>query len=130
MTLFDGRLEWAEVQLLERSVGHLVVEGAAIGLLVVDRELLGLRHHPMRLDSVDVGDTHVGGEQRVLTEGLEGPSVLGHPQEVEGGPLDDVEALGRCLRSLDVTVGTGQRSGSKVAARPSGAGSCVTPVSP
>ena len=106
--LGDRRLEGGEVELVQGPLGDLVVEHPTVGLLVVDGEVLGHGHRAGGLDAIDVGHPHGRHQHRVLAVTLVGPTALRHPVDVEGRPLDGVDALAPGLGPLHHAVGQGR----------------------
>jgi hypothetical protein len=62
-----------QIDLVQRPLAddRVVCRVVAVGLLVVDREVLDLRHLALALDASDLGYGHRGVEKRVLGKGLE-----------------------------------------------------------
>ena len=83
--------ERGQVDLVQRPRAHdrVVGRGVAVGLLVVHREVLDLRHHPLALHPVDLrhGDRRV--QERVLGIGLERPAPARVPVDVHRRPQVD-----------------------------------------
>ena len=91
--VLDDRREGCVVELLQGSLGDTLVELVPVGLLVVGGQVLGVGHHPLRLDALHVGGPHGGGEGGILAVGLEGAAAPGNAGEVQLGALNDVDAL-------------------------------------
>ena len=64
--LADGSVEWRHIDLVQRLV--VDVRAAAVG--VVAHIVLDLRHHMLRLNALDLGHTHLRGEEWILAEGV------------------------------------------------------------
>ena len=89
----DHALEGRHVQLAERSLGDVYLEGLAFRLRVVANVMLGAAADAARLQAEDVGSGHPAGEQRVLGELLEMPATDGAALEVDRGAEQHVYAL-------------------------------------
>src|ERR1035438_4290420 len=92
MALLHGRAERGEVDLAQGPLADVLVDGAALGLLVVRRKMLHRRDDALALDARrDLAGEHAR-EERVLRQVLEVAPVLGHPVDVHRGPEHDVDA--------------------------------------
>ena len=67
----DDRLERRQVELAQRALVDLGVDGHALGLGVVGDEVLDGGADAAGLHALDVGDADPAGEERVLGEALE-----------------------------------------------------------
>src|ERR1035441_6655415 len=94
MALLHGRAERGEVDLAQGPLADVLVDGAALGLLVVRRKMLHRRDDALALDARrDLAGEHAR-EERVLRQVLEVAPVLGHPVDVYRGPEHGVDRSG------------------------------------
>src|ERR1022692_3347097 len=93
MSVLNCCCKWGIVELCEGSEGNNLVQSEARCLLGVSGEVLGIRHHPCRLNPTDVCRSENRGQIRILAERLEDPPALGHPSQVELRALGDLETL-------------------------------------
>ena len=119
--LHDRRFEGGELDLVQRArvdvhvhertpaVGAEDRRHAHLTLLVVGREVLDVRHHPLRLQAVDPADRGLRGEERVLAVGLERTPAEGRAHDVHRRPEVAVEATVLDLLPDDRTVARGRR---------------------
>ena len=112
-----GGLEGDEVDLPQRALGDLGADGHPLVLLVVAGEVLDAAPDPTALHPPHVGDGQAGRQQRVLGEGLEGPSGQRRPHDADRRPEQDVDALGARLGGQHPAQASHQR---RVPGRPDG----------
>ena len=108
----DDRLERRQVELAQRALVDLGVEGEALGLGVVGDEVLDRRADALGLQPAHVGGADARGQQRVLAEALEVPAAVGRAVQVDGRREQHVDALAPALR------GRAAARGARSAPRP------------
>src|SRR5205807_5865383 len=87
VALPDRRLVPGKVDLVQRPLVDQLVDGGAIGLLVVRGVVLDRRDGALRLDAAHVGGGDPAGEERVFAVRLEGAAVDRYPGQVDVRPL-------------------------------------------
>ena len=95
----DGDLETLQVQLAQRTLADLHVDGVAVPFMVVGRVMLGRRAHLLRLDSADHGGGHLAGNQRIFRVVLEVSASQRIAMQVQGRRQKDIDPIGRRFRS-------------------------------
>ena len=95
----DGDLEALQVQLAQRTLADLHVDGVAVPFMVVGRVMLGRRAHILRLDSADHGGGHLAGNQRIFRVVLEVSASQRIAMQVQGRRQKDIDPIGRRFRS-------------------------------
>ena len=94
----DGDLEALQVQLAQRTLADLHVDGVAVPFMVVGCVMLGRRAHILRLDAADHGGGHLAGNQRILRVVLEVSATQRIAMQVQGRRQKDIDPIGRRLR--------------------------------
>ncbi len=104
--LLHGRLEGGEVDLVHRAIAdqRVVLRRVAVGLLVVDREVLDLRHLTHALHSVDLAGRQRRVQERILRERLERATPPRVAVDVHGRPEVHCRALAQLLRADHLAV--------------------------
>ncbi len=137
MRIADGPLERVEVDFAHGTFGHADIDAEAVGLLVVQHEMLQTAGHPVGLGSPDVGHHHFGGQHGVLAHVLECTSVERCALDVDTGTQHDILATegklladGMAIERGEVAVPGGcqtrQRGeGHNVVVSPAGWAPCV-----
>ncbi|CAH0226447.1 hypothetical protein SRABI128_02328 [Microbacterium sp. Bi128] len=89
----DRALERRQVQLAQRALVHVDVDGEAVGLGVVGDVVLRRRRDAVVLEAADVGGRELGRELRVLAEALEMASAERGAVQVDRGAEHHVDPL-------------------------------------
>ena len=90
--VLHGGLEGGEVDLAQRALVDVLVDGVAVDLLVVGDVVLGLGDRALRLRAAHRADRDLPRELRVLAVGLERAPVEGDARDVDVGALLEVAA--------------------------------------
>jgi hypothetical protein len=104
----DRRLEAGQVDLVQGTLVDQLVDGAAVGLLVVRRVVLHVGDDALGLDAAHVPDRGTRDEVGILAVRLEGPAVDRYPGDVDVRPLQQVPALRKGFPALHHAVPAGQ----------------------
>jgi hypothetical protein len=123
----DGRFETAQLDLVHGLFVDPYVDGVAVLLLVVHREVLDGRDESLALDALDLGGDQVTGEQRILAEGLEVAARVRGADEVDHRGEQDVLAQRASLAADDLAVAAGEfgvEGGGEQDGRREGGGVC------
>ena len=84
----DGRVEWSYIHFMQR----LAVHEDIAAVRVVGHIVLDLRHDVLRLDALDLGHRHLGGQERVFAKGVVAAAELEVAVDVHKGLQRDVDA--------------------------------------
>ena len=90
--LLDGRPKRRQVDLPQRALVHLDIDGAPLRLLIVSREMLHAGGDAMRLHCADVAHDHSRSEERILSQEFGSSAVERRALDVHAGPEHDVLA--------------------------------------
>ena len=85
MCLLDRGLEGRHINLAQRSLANLLVDGVPVGLLVVGEIMLHIRHDVGALYALDRGHGNAPGEKWIFAEALKHASALRHARNVDVG---------------------------------------------
>jgi len=92
----DGEVEWRHIDFVQR----LVVDEGAVVVGVVAYEVLDLGHDMLRLNALDFGDAHLGGEERVFAEGVVAAAKLQVTVDIDEGLKGNVDAEGAVFTAM------------------------------
>jgi len=93
---FDRGIEGSDVDLVQ----CLVVDDGAGAIRVVADEVLDLRHHMLRLNAFDLGDTNLAGEEWVLAKRVVSTAKFEVAVDVDEG-LEETSMAERSVFAAD-----------------------------
>ena len=95
--LLDGFFESRQINLTQDALAQFGTHHQALRFLVVDGEVFERSTHPLALDALDEGRTHLTSQIGVFREVFEIAATERRALHVDPWPQDDIHTLGNTL---------------------------------